>query len=99
MSIRWASSSRKFWVVLLGQEVAVVLGPSRLMVFTTRSTNWATLVSRSGEPSLPWKYLLGDDVGGRLRPVHGDFDIALLKNDGALIVANGAVRVSHWTSS
>ena len=28
------------------------------MVSTTRRTSCATLVSRSGEPSLPWKYLL-----------------------------------------
>src|SRR5260370_40720966 len=28
------------------------------MLSTTRCTNWRTLCSRSGEPILPWKYLL-----------------------------------------
>src|SRR5580692_12983005 len=33
--------------------------------------------------------LTGDDVGGGLRPIHGDFDIALFKDDRSLVVSDG----------
>jgi len=35
--------------------------------------------------------LADDDIGGRLGPINGHFDVALLKDDRALIVADGGV--------
>jgi hypothetical protein len=35
------------------------------------------------------KILAGDDIGGRLGPVHGNFDIALLEDNRAFIVSDG----------
>ena len=59
------------------------------MVSTTRCDQLgdAGLALRRAE--LAVEVLAGDDVGGGLRPVDGHFDIALLEDDGAFVVADG----------
>ena len=54
---RWVSSALKVWRSSVGREVVLGLGPAAI-VLTTRSMSCWTLVSRSGVPRWPRKYLL-----------------------------------------
>ncbi len=69
------------------------------MVSTTRCTSWATLVSRSGEPSLPWKYLLATILVAVCDQSAGTSMSRCSKITEPLSLPIVAVRVSHWTSS
>src|SRR5260370_29342561 len=42
-----------------------------------------------GRPHLAVEVLAGDDVGGSLRPIDRRFDVPLLKDDIAFVVADG----------
>ncbi len=59
------------------------------MVSTTRWTSWATLRFAFGRAQLSVEVFAGDDVGGGLGPIDGDFDVALFEDDCAFVVADG----------
>src|SRR5213080_3058647 len=69
------------------------------MVSTTRCTNCATLVSRSGDPSLPWKYLLATMLVAVCDQSTGTSMSRCSKITEPLSLPIDAVRVSHWISS
>src|SRR6185437_15246756 len=69
------------------------------MVSTTRCTSCDTLVSRSGDPSLPWKYLLATMLVAVCDQSTGTSISRCSKMTAPLSLPIEAVRVSHWTSS
>ena len=74
--------------VRVGLEVAVLLAPVRDGVdHALDQLRDAGLAL--GRPEFAVEILAGDDIGGRLRPVDRDLDIALLEDDGAFIISNG----------
>ena len=87
-SIRCASSSRKFSPSCLGGEVAVVQAPVGDGVDDAMD-QFGDAAFALGRAQLAVEIFAGDDVGGGLRPVGGDFDVALLEDDRAFIVADG----------
>ncbi len=79
----------EIFTVGIGLEIAVLLAPIGDSVHhALDQLGHAGLAVR--RPELAVKVLAGDDIGGGLRPVHGHFDIALLEDDGALVVADGS---------
>ena len=74
--------------VLIGREVAVLLAPIGDGIdHALDELGDAGFALRRAQFAV--EILAGDDVGGGLRPIHGDFDVALLEDDGALVVADG----------
>src|SRR5881628_948808 len=69
------------------------------MVVATRPTNWRTLVSRSGEPFLPWKYLEATIFVAVIDQLFGTsiFFCSKITSPDSLVIA--AVRYSHSTVS
>src|SRR5438128_1669683 len=69
------------------------------MVSTTRCTSCATEVSRSGAPSLPWKYLLATMLVAVCDQSTGASTSRCSNMTAPLSLPIEAVRVSHWISS
>src|SRR5215470_7292533 len=69
------------------------------MVVATRPTSWRTLVSRSGVPRLPWKYLEATIFVAVIDQVLGTstFFCSKMISPDSLVIA--AVRYSHSTLS
>src|SRR5262249_24156320 len=69
------------------------------MVVATRPTNWRTLVSRSGVPLLPWKYLEATMLVAVIDQFFGTstFFCSKITSPDSLVIA--AVRYSHSTAS
>ena len=59
------------------------------MVLTTRSISWRTLVSRSGVPRGPRKYLVTTTLVASWLQNAGNLDVALLEDGLARLVADG----------
>ena len=63
--------------------------PQSAMVSTTRCDQLRDAGLALGRAQLAVEILAGDDVGGGLRPVGRHFDVALLENHRAFIIADG----------
>ena len=74
--------------VLDGQKVACLLAPVGDRVDHTMD-QLCHAGFALGRAQLAVKILAGDDVGGGLRPIGRHFDITLLEDDSAFIVADG----------
>src|SRR6185437_227558 len=79
--------------VLRTGEVAVLFAPAGDGVHDAlHQLRHAGLALR--RPKLAVEVLAGDDVGRGLRPIDGNFDVALFEDDGAFIVADrGGTRL------
>src|SRR6516165_4956828 len=73
--------------------------PHPVMVVATRPTSWRTLVSRSGVPFLPWKYLEATILVAVIDQPLGTstFFCSKMTSPDSLVIA--AVRYSHSTVS
>src|SRR5579859_583972 len=69
------------------------------MVSTTRCTSWATLLSRSGDPIFPWKYLLTTMFVAVCDQSAGTSTSFCSKMTAPLSLPIAAVRDSHFVSS
>src|SRR2546422_10561289 len=69
------------------------------MAVATRPTSWRTLVSRSGDPFLPWKYLEATIFVAVIDQLLGTstFFCSKITSPDSLVIA--AVRCSHSTVS
>ncbi len=78
-------------------EVFGVFGGAEVVLFSAPIGNGvddaADQLAHAGfalrRADLAVKIFADDDVGGGLGPIRGDLDVALLEDDGSLIVANG----------